>query len=216
MLERDDSREARRFEVVAAALEDVTPWLEAWRPGSCAFGVRGPVRLSGGEVNLVGRTARLVVAALDDLVGSSAGHPGCGIGVADGRFAAGLAAGAADASVVDGGGAVVNISSIFGRESGGSPQYNATKSAQLAMAKVYALDWAKQGIRVNTIAPGSTETAMTANYSEEEWDNVRSRAVLGRPGQPEDIAEAARFLISDKASYITGEIFNVNGGANFA
>ena len=80
MLERDDSREARRFEVVAAALEDVTPWLEAWRPGSCAFGVRGPVRLSGGEVNLVGRTARLVVAALDDLVGSSAGHPGCGIG----------------------------------------------------------------------------------------------------------------------------------------
>ena len=107
VMERDDSREARRFEVVAAALEDVTPWLEAWRPGSCAFGVRGPVRLSGGEVNLVGRTARLVVAALDDLVGSSAGHPGCGIGVADGRFAAGLAAGAADASVVDGGGAVV-------------------------------------------------------------------------------------------------------------
>ena len=107
VLERDDSREARRFEVVAAALEDVTPWLEAWRPGSCAFGVRGPVRLSGGEPNLVRRTARLVAAALDDLVGSPAGHPGCGIGVADGRFAAGLAAGAADASVVDGGGAVV-------------------------------------------------------------------------------------------------------------
>ena len=107
MLERDDSREARRFEAVAAALEDVTPWLEAWRPGSCAFGVRGPVRLSGGEANLVRRTARLVVAALDDLMGSPAGHPGCGIGIADGRFAAGLAAGAADASVVDGGGAVV-------------------------------------------------------------------------------------------------------------
>jgi len=107
VLERDDAREARRFEAVAAALEDVTPWLEVWRPGSCAFGVRGPVRLSGGEPNLVGRTARLVAAALDDLVGSPTGHPGCGIGVADGGFAAGLAAGAADASVVDGGGAVV-------------------------------------------------------------------------------------------------------------
>ena len=107
VLERDDSREARRFEAVAAALEDVTPWLEAWRPGSCAFGVRGPVRLSGGEANLVRRTTRLVVAALDDLMGSPAGHPGCGIGIADGRFAAGLAAGEADASVVDGGGAVV-------------------------------------------------------------------------------------------------------------
>tara|TARA_B100001105_G_scaffold84421_1_gene66898 strand:- start:292 stop:1965 length:1674 start_codon:yes stop_codon:yes gene_type:complete len=107
VLERDDSWEARRFEAVAAALQDVTPWLEAWQPGSCAFGVRGPVRLSGGEANLVCRTARLVAAVLDDLVGSPTGHPGCGIGVADGRFAAGLAAGAADASVPDGGGAVV-------------------------------------------------------------------------------------------------------------
>ena len=107
VLERDDAREARRFEAVAAALGDVTPWLEVWRPGLCAFGVRGPVRLSGGEANLVRRTARVVAVALDDLVGSAADHPGCGIGVADGGFAAGLAAGTADASVVDGGGAVV-------------------------------------------------------------------------------------------------------------
>lgn len=107
VLERDDSREARRFEAVVAALQDVTPWLETWHPGSCSFGVKGPVRLSGGEANLVRRAARLASAALDDLVGSPAGHPGCGIGVADGRFAAGLAAGAADASGVDGGGAVV-------------------------------------------------------------------------------------------------------------
>jgi len=107
VLERDDSREARRFEAVVAALQDVTPWLETWHPGSCSFGVKGPVRLSGGEANLVRRAARLASAALDDLVGSPAGHPGCGIGVADGRFAAGLAAGMADASGVDGGGAVV-------------------------------------------------------------------------------------------------------------
>ena len=93
------------FEAVAAVLGDVTPWLEVWRPGLCAFGVRGPVRLSGGEAHLVRRTARVVAVALDDLVGSAADHPGCGIGVADGGFAAGLAAGTAAASVVDGGGA---------------------------------------------------------------------------------------------------------------
>ena len=59
VLERDDSREARRFEAVVAALQDVTPWLETWHPGSCSFGVKGPVRLSGGEANLVRRAAWL-------------------------------------------------------------------------------------------------------------------------------------------------------------
>ena len=98
----------------------------------------------------------------------------------------------------------------------GGPAYASSKAAIIALTRSYAKALGPHGIRVCAIAPGSTETAMTANYSEEEWDNVRSRAVLGRPGQPEDIAEAARFLISDKASYITGEIFNVNGGANFA
>ena len=54
-----------------------------------------------------------------------------------------------------GGGAIVNIASIYGRESGGRPEYNATKSAQIALSKAYALQWARDGIRVNTVAPGS-------------------------------------------------------------
>ncbi len=95
VLERDVTREARSFEAVASALGSVTPWVEAHHPGRCAFGVRGPVRLFGGEAELVERTAEVVHKALVDLSGP-AGRPNgggtCRIGVADGMFAAVLAA----------------------------------------------------------------------------------------------------------------------------
>ena len=93
VLARDESREARRFEAVASALGAVTPWVEVRRPGRCSFGVRGPVRLFGGEGALVRHTAEVVAVAVRGVgVGR---HPGCRIGVADGAFAAGLAAPAA-------------------------------------------------------------------------------------------------------------------------
>ena len=94
VLERDEAREARSFELVASALGVVTPWVEAHRPGRCAFGVRGPVRLFGGETALVERTAEVVRGALAELLGPD-GDGGGGtyrIGVADGTFAAVLAA----------------------------------------------------------------------------------------------------------------------------
>lgn len=98
VLERDEAREARAFEGVASALGAVTPWVEAHRPGRCAFGVRGPVRLFGGEAALVERTAEVVHGALAELSGPD-GRPDeggdggtCRIGVADGTFAAVLAA----------------------------------------------------------------------------------------------------------------------------
>ena len=92
VLTRDEASEARRFEVVASALGAVTPWVEARRPGRCSFGVRGPVRLFGGEVALVRHTAEVVVAAIDSSELGAGSHSGCRIGVADGAFAAGLAA----------------------------------------------------------------------------------------------------------------------------
>ena len=94
VLARDEAREARGFEAVASALGAVTPWVEALRPGRCSFGVRGPVRLFGGEVALVRQVAEVVDAAVAQVgAGSDAGMgPGCRIGVADGAFAAGLAA----------------------------------------------------------------------------------------------------------------------------
>ena len=115
VLERDEAAEARRFEPVVAALEDVTPWVEVSRPGACAFGVRGPLRLLGGEAALLDRTAEVVGVALDVAVGPT--HPGCRLGVADGRFAADLAARAAGAGIA--GSLVVPV--------GGSPAFLASQ-----------------------------------------------------------------------------------------
>ena len=118
----------------------------------------------------------------------------------------------------DGGGAVVNISSIFGRESGGSPQYNATKSAQLAMSKVYALDWAKQGIRVNTIAPGSIAFP-GGSWGQRLEDDPEGMAAFidaniaaGRFGKPEEVAAVVAFVVSPRASWLLGAAINVDGG----
>ena len=117
VLARDEGREARGFEAVVSALGTVTPWVEARRPGRCSFGVRGPVRLFGGESALVRHTAEVVDAAVARVgagvpAGTAAG-PGCRIGVADGAFAAGLAARS--------GGAAPEHSVIVPR--GGSPAF---------------------------------------------------------------------------------------------
>jgi len=117
VLARDEDQEARRFEAVVSALGTVTPWVEARRPGRCSFGVRGPVRLFGGESALVRHTAEVVDAAVARIgagvpVGAATG-PGCQIGMADGAFAADLAARS--------GGAAPEHSVIVPR--GGSPAF---------------------------------------------------------------------------------------------
>ena len=118
----------------------------------------------------------------------------------------------------EGGGAVVNISSIFGRESGGSPQYNATKSAQLAMGKVYALDWAQQGVRMNTIAPGSIAFP-GGSWGQRLEDDPKAMAAFieaniagGRFGKPEEVAAVVAFVVSPRASWLIGATINVDGG----
>ena len=118
-------------------------------------------------------------------------------------------------AIVFTGSSIVHAGGVGGAGRGG-PAYASSKAAIIALTRSYARALGEHGIRVNAIAPGSTETPMTANYTEEAWDNVRARSPLGRPGKPEDIADAARFLISDQAHYITGEIMNVNGGTSFA
>src|SRR5690606_8198354 len=95
--------------------------------------------------------------------------------------------------------AVVNISSIFGRESGGSPQYNASKSAQIAMSKAYALAWARDGIRVNNIAPGAIRfeggswdrRARQDPAAMEEW--IDQNIPGGRFGTAEEVAATVVF-----------------------
>lgn len=92
VLERDEAQEARRFESVVSALGDITPQVKVRRPGICAFSVRGPCRLFNGEAHLAECTATVVVEALAETLGAEVGYPEPRLGVADGLFAAGLAA----------------------------------------------------------------------------------------------------------------------------
>lgn len=115
-------------------------------------------------------------------------------------------------------GAVVNVSSIYGREAGGPPQYNGSKAAQIAMTKAYALEWAKDGIRVNNVAPGSIAFE-GGSWGRRLQDDPRGMAAFieqnipgGRFGRPEEVAAAVAFLASTRASWLMGVTLNVDGG----
>lgn len=122
------------------------------------------------------------------------------------------------ASTAPGGGAIVNISSIYGRESGGGAAYNATKSAQIAMSKALARDWIRQGIRVNNVAPGSIafEGGSWGRRLVEEPERmaafIASDIPAGRFGRPEEVAAVVVFLASARASWLVGATINVDGG----
>jgi 3-oxoacyl-[acyl-carrier protein] reductase len=119
-------------------------------------------------------------------------------------------------------GAIVNVSSIFGREWGGAVSYNAAKAALIAYTKSCARDLAPHGVRVNSVAPGSTL------FPGGSWDRrrqadaaaigrfVKSELPLGRFGRPEEVAVAIVFLASPAASLIVGACLNVDGGQSRA
>ena len=95
----------------------------------------------------------------------------------------------------------------------GGPAYVASKAAIIGLTRALARSLAPLGIRVNAVSPGSTETAMTAEYDEQAKRRVGERTFVGRMGRPDEIAAVACFLISDSSSYISGEILPVTGGA---
>ena len=104
---------------------------------------------------------------------------------------------------------------VTGGQGQGGPAYVASKGAVIALTRSLARALGPEGIRVNAVSPGITETAMIAGYTEEQRAGMHARFPLGRFAQPEEIANAAIYLISDKASFMTGEIMHVNGGSNF-
>jgi NAD(P)-dependent dehydrogenase (short-subunit alcohol dehydrogenase family) len=116
----------------------------------------------------------------------------------------------------NGGGAIVNMSSGAGLI--GIPQmpiYVASKHAVLGLTKSAALEYAKSGIRINAIAPGAVETEMferTAEDNKQFVETLKSMHPIGRIGDPEEIANAVVWLLSDKASFVLGHTLLVDGG----
>ena len=110
----------------------------------------------------------------------------------------------------------VILSGGAGGNGRGGPAYASSKGAIVALTRSLARSLGPSGIRVNTVSPGNIETPMIAEYSAEAREASMKRAVLGRIGDPEELAAAAIFLISDEASFITGENMSVNGGASFS
>ncbi|HBI63686.1 MAG TPA: 3-oxoacyl-[acyl-carrier-protein] reductase [Clostridiales bacterium] len=109
-------------------------------------------------------------------------------------------------------GSIVNITSISGLHGNfGQVNYTAAKAGVIGLTKTASKEMGSRGIRVNAVAPGFTETDMTNALSDEIKESARARIALGRFGTPEEIAEAAAFLSSDKASYITGQVLCVDG-----
>jgi 3-oxoacyl-[acyl-carrier protein] reductase len=112
-------------------------------------------------------------------------------------------------------GKIVNVSSIAGKlgDITSAPGYGPSKAGIDALTKTLARQLAPYGINVNGVSPHAIETEMSAQWSEERRREIISSIPLGRLGKPEDVAAAVLFLASEEASFITGEILDVNGGA---
>ena len=110
-------------------------------------------------------------------------------------------------------GRIINITSIFGQiGQAGQANYASSKAGLIGLTMAVAREVATRNITVNAVAPGWIETAMTSVLPEDLKDTMRKSVPLGRTGTDLDVAHAVKFLASEEAGYITGEVLKVNGG----
>ena len=110
-------------------------------------------------------------------------------------------------------GRIISISSVVGFSgNAGQTNYSASKSGIIGFTKSLALEVASRGITVNSVAPGYIMTPMTENLNEDQKLSILSKIPIRRFGEPKDVANAIKFLASEKSSYITGNTIHVNGG----
>ncbi len=110
-------------------------------------------------------------------------------------------------------GAIVNVASVAGMKGmPGQTNYCASKSGIIGFTKALAVELAKYGIRVNAVAPGYIKTDMTASINEKVKEQMYSQIPMGREGTVEEVAPIVEVLLSDAASYITGQIISIDGG----
>ena len=114
-------------------------------------------------------------------------------------------------------GKIVNITSVVGHTGNlGQANYTASKAGIIAMSKSLSIEYAKKNINVNCISPGFIKTAMTDKIDEKFKEVIVSKIPSARLGEPEDIANAVLFLVSNQSNYINGETLHVNGGMYMA
>jgi NAD(P)-dependent dehydrogenase (short-subunit alcohol dehydrogenase family) len=145
-----------------------------------------------------GPTDQLAEATFDELFAANV------------RSAYQLVAALAPGMAERGHGSIVSVDSMAGHVGlSGAAAYGATKAALTAMSRSWAAEYSPAGVRVNTVAPGP---AYTGGADEELITGLGATTLLGRAAQPEEIADVIAFLVSDKASYITGAVIPVDGG----
>jgi acetoacetyl-CoA reductase len=112
-----------------------------------------------------------------------------------------------------GSGRIVNLSSVIGQTGNvGQANYAASKAALFGLTQSLALETARKGITVNCVAPGFIETEMVASIPEHILTGIIDKVPVRRLGRPDEVARVVRFLLEDESSYITGAVYDVNGG----